>query len=164
MTDYFVTDELKSYLIAQGIGVDPNTPSLTLPSIWTMPFDGAPEPRLDKATGDVAENATVSLREMNFSALGSPADLEEAFVDVIVRSRTAVPGKTLHRRIRELIIDTNDSAGMRKMWTMHNLLVEYSGTWRPEQPLAADKVSTTRIASYRFGCRRKSLRGLPYTP
>jgi hypothetical protein len=56
---------------------------------------------------------------------------------------------------------------------MGSLLVEYSTPWRGEQPLPiargqdageSNLVTFDRVASYRFGCRRKSLAGTPYVP
>jgi hypothetical protein len=172
MADLFAASELRTFLIAQGVGVDAAVPSLSLPSVWLLPRDGAPQPRTNKTSGAFVENATVTLREMNFAAPNGPADLEDAYIDVIVRAggiQPTVPrgellAKTIHRRIRELVIDDNDAAGQKRMWMCNDLLVEYSGVWRMEQTLGADKVSFTRIASYRFGSRRKSLLGQPYTP
>lgn len=163
MTDFHVIEELQTYLVAQGVGQLPSAaPSTTVPSIWLQPRDGAPEPRRDGAT--FVEAATITLSD---TALASPQDIEpwveEAFVDVIVRSRQAPAGKLIHRSIHGLIHPTGAYGG-RKLWTMGSLLVEYSTVWTSEQPLGVDEFTYWRKAGYRFGCRRKALAGLPYAP
>lgn len=174
MPDYHCNEELQTYLVAQGIGQLPGaTPSTALPSIWLNPRDGAPLPR-------AGENATVTIRDTALAGpvdVGTEAYLEEAFIDVIVRSKTAAPGKMLHRTIRGLLQPIGAHKG-RQLWTMGGLLVEYSVIWRPEQPLPQAGTSATltgasglsspvtydSVASYLFGCRRKALAGLPYVP
>jgi hypothetical protein len=162
MSDLFVNQELQAFLVAQGVGVDPPTASLALPSVWLLPEDGPPEPRPDDLGGFI-ENATVTLAEQNFPPPDQGGDLEEAFVDVTVRARNEAMAKLIHRQIRGLLIDQNNVHGTKWHWTMGALLVEYSTTWRTEQTTAFTKgVCVTRIASYRFGTRRKVLAGLPY--
>lgn len=164
MADYLVTEELQAYLVAQGIAQLPDaSPSTAVPSIWLQPRDGAPEPRRNSA-GQFSESATITLVD---TALSPPDQLEawieEAFVDVIVRSRQAPAGKLLHRAIRGLIHPT-EAHGGRKMWTMGSLLVEYSTLWTAEQPLGSDEYTYWRKAGYRFGARRKALAGQPTVP
>lgn len=159
MAELVVTEELQDYLVAQGVAQLPAvSPSTSLPSIWLAPRDGAPRPR----TG---ENATITLIDTN---LGGPANLEdyleECFVDVIVVARTNGPAKLIHRSIRNLIHPMNGQPWGRHHWYMAALLVEYSGVWRGDQPLAQDDATYSRVASYRFGCRRKSLAGTPLVP
>lgn len=160
MADLHVVEELRAYLIAQGVAQDWNiAASTTVPGIMLQPRDGAPLPR-------DGENATITIVD---TSLGPPhaleAWIEETFVDVIVRSRTAAPGKLIHRSIRGLIHPISAHGG-RQMWTMAGIdPVEYSTMWRPEQPLPPPQdgrnISTyDRIASYRFGVRRKTLAGL----
>jgi hypothetical protein len=169
MADLLVAKELHSYLIAQGVAQHPDTtPSLTVPSVWLQPRDGAPLPRDNNGT--VLENATITLKD---PMLTSPSSLEEwieeAFIDVIVRARQSSMAQLIHRQIRGLIVPF-DASGGRKQWMMHDLLVEYSDQWRMEQELpqlrgvaATDAhVTYDRVASYRFACRRKVLAGLPY--
>lgn len=162
MADLFVPIELRIYLIAQGVGQLPSAaPSQTLPSIHVDPQDGAPLPRAGEA-------GTVSLID---TALRSPSSLEpwmeETYVDVIVRHRSPSTCRLIHRSIRGLLIGPSDVGG-KKLWTMGSLLVETSTDWRPEQPLPfADDGDTdvaSRVASYRFCCRRKALQGQPYVP
>ena len=162
MADLSVVDELRDYLIAQGIGhAQDAAVSLTVPSVWISPLDGIPLPR----TG---ENQTITLRDTRLQAASTlEAWIEETFIDVVVRSRSEPEGTFLHRAIRGLLISANDAAGMKRMWAMAGINpVEYSGEWRGEQPLPAptDRDVTTydRVASYRFGVRRKVLAGLSY--
>lgn len=156
MAELYVLEELRDYLIAQGIAQSQaEDASLTIPSVWLNPKDGAPAPRGPK--GDQVENATITLIDTNTT--GPPeleAWIEETFVDVIVRSRTAAPGKLLQRQIRGLLSPIGDLYG-RKHWTMSDLLVEYSTLWRGDQPVAADETGWTRVQSFRFGVRRSVL-------
>ncbi len=168
MPDYVVIEELQDYLVAQGIGQRPSVaPSLTVPSIWLAPRDGAPD--LRSVAGVLAENVTVTLIDTMFrSPNGLEPWLEESFVDVIVRSRHAGAGKLVQRRIRDLIEPGNTSLGGKKNWMMGDLRVEYSRMWRGDQPLPQRQatsesdphVTYDRVASYMFGCRRKVLAGL----
>lgn len=169
MADLIVVQELQAYLVAQGVGQLPGaTPSLTVPSIWLAPRDGAPLPREDKATKAPLEHVTVTLKD---PMLTSPSSLEEwmeeAFIDIIVRAHQSAACQLVHRQIRGLIVPY-DASGGRKQWMMNNLLVEYSDQWRMEQelPMLRSVAQTDahatydRVASYRFACRRKVLAGL----
>ncbi len=165
MADLDVLRELQLFLIAQGVGQAPDPtahpPSLTVPSIWLMPRDGAPLPR-------DGENITVTLDD---TMLRSPSAMEpwmqESWVDVIVRSRQPTPGKYLQRTINALLAPL-DQVGGRKGWMMGSLLVEQSSMWRGDQPIPQRQSiaegdphsSYDRVASYRFLCRRKVLAGL----
>lgn len=161
MADLVVIEELATYLVAQGVGQRPSaTPSLTVPSIWLLPRDGAGLPR-------AGENVTVTLSDTNI--LGTPgltAWLEETFVDVIVRSKQASAGKLVQRQVKLLLVPW-DAHGGRKQWMMGGLLVEASNEWRGDQILpqrqdvgATDPHATyDRVASYRFTVRRKILAG-----
>lgn len=171
MADLLVAQELQSYLVAQGVGQDPDdTPSLTLPSIWLQPRDGAPLPRVDKSTGIALEAVAITIKD---PMLTSPSSLEEwmeeAFIDIIVRAHQPAMAQLVHRQIRGLIVPFEASGG-RKQWMMNNLLVETSTQWRMEQELpqlrgiaATDSHRTyDRVASYCFACRRKILAGLAF--
>lgn len=158
MAELHVIEELQAYLVAQGVAQQPDqTPSLTVPSIWLQPRDGAPAPRRAPKGGDYLEAATITLVDTNTT--GPPeleAWLEETFVDITVRSRFAAPGKLIQRQIRGLLTPTGDLFG-RKGWQMNNLRVEYSTIWRGDQPVDADDVSYRRVQSIRFGVKRTAL-------
>jgi hypothetical protein len=163
--ELLVIDELRAYLIAQGVCQTNDAavaaPSAVIPSIWVKPMTpGAPEPRLPEG----GEVATITLAD---TLLKSPGDLEpwmeEAFIEVIVRSWSPSAGELIQRQIRGLIVP-DGAVGGRKMWTLNTLLVEYSTLWRGDQSLGATDLSYGRTQSFRFGARRKSLSGLPYVP
>jgi hypothetical protein len=158
MPELYVLEELKAYLISQGVAqAQDATPSLTIPSLWLNPRDGAPAPRRAASGGDYLEAATVTLIDTNTSGpVGMEAWIEETFVDVVVRSRTAAPGKLIQRQVRGKLAPIGDLYG-RKHWTMGALLVEYSTLWRGDQPVDADDVSYRRVQSFRFGVRRSVL-------
>lgn len=167
-TSLHIVEELQTYLVAQGVGQLPNaTPSATVPSIWIQPRDGARLPGKPRGafTADQAkvETATVTLID---TQTGSPmgngleAYIDEAFIDIIVRSKTAAPGKLIHRTIRGLLHPPGDLYG-KHGWMMGQMDVEYSNVWRAEQPLMyptdAEVQSYDRMASYRIGVRRANL-------
>jgi hypothetical protein len=162
MADLVVVEELQVFLVAQAIGQLPSAaPSLSLPSVWTLPRDGAPLPR-------DGENATITLRDPIIRlASEMEAWVEEAFVDVIVRARQARVGKLLQRRMLELIVPYTAPGG-HYQWMMGALLVEQSVVWRGDQEMPQRQRVTEgdphatydRVASYRFRCRRKILAGL----
>lgn len=158
MADYQVIDELRSYLITQGIvQAQSATPSTTLPSVWLSPRDGAPLPR-------DGENVTVTLRD---TLLAAPdrlqAWMEVAYIDVITRARKEPSGKLVQRGIRNLLHPISAHGG-RFQWTMGSLLVAYSTVWRGEQPLppVGDAITYDRVQSFQIACRRQSLAGQPY--
>lgn len=164
----FVVEELRSHLITAGIVQMPaDALSATTPGCWLRPRTGAPEPRSTTGSDDRIEVATVTLVATGIAAPGRNANvLEETYVDVIVRARTEQPAMLLHRQIRDVIVPVDGSSGDRQqLWMMNDLLVEASALWRPEQPLPMPEDAETfdRVASYTFECRRKSLRGEPYT-
>ena len=158
MADMHVTEELRSYLLAQGVVQSQAAPASTvLPSVWLDPRDGAPLPRS-------GEDITVTLRDTMLAAPGQlDAWLEVAFIDVIVRARKEPAGKLLHRSIRNLLHPVGAHGG-RYQWTMGGLLVAYSTVWRGEQklPQVGDAATFDRVASYQIACRRQSLAGQPY--
>lgn len=151
MAELFVLEELRAFLIAQGVAQAQNaTPSTVLPSVWLNPRDGAPLPR-------AGEDVTVTLIDTNTT--GPPeleAWIEETFVDIFVRSRKLPAGRLVQRQIRGLLSPIGDLYG-RKHWTMGGLLVEYSTIWRGDQPVGADADTYTRVQSFRFGVRRSVL-------
>lgn len=153
MPDLIVVEELQDYLVAQGVAQQPSdAPSIVIPSVWLAPRDGAPAPR----TG---ENVTITLVDtMLAPAAELEAWIEEAFVDVIVVARQNATAKLTHRVIRDLIHPV-EAHGGRFQWQMAALLVEYSTIWRGDQPLYQDNQTYSRVASYRFGARRKVLAG-----
>lgn len=163
MAELIVIEELMDYLIAQGVAQDKNTAVFTsVPSIWLDPRDGAPLPR-------DGEGAVITLRE---TLTIPPSSLEEwmmrTTVDVIVRARTARPGRLIQRQIHNLLVPYADSSGGRKQFTIGALLVERCWEWRGDQPLPQrQSIGETdphrtydRVASYMFDVRRKILAGL----
>lgn len=158
MAEMHVIDELRAYLIAQGV-VQAQTaaPSTVLPSIWLDPRDGARLPR-------EGEDVTVTLRDTLLAAPDRLQAWEEvAYIDVITRARREPAGKLVHRSIRNLLHPIAAHGG-RYQWTMGSLLVAYSTVWRGEQKLPhdGDAVTYDRVASYQIACRRQSLSGQPY--
>lgn len=158
MPDYHVTEELRAYLLAQGVvQAQDAAPSTVLPSVWLDPRDGAPLPR----TG---EDITVTLRDTLLAAPGQmQAWIEVAFIDVIVRARKEPAGKLVQRQIRNLMHPVSAHGG-RYQWTMGSLLVAYSTVWRGDQklPVVGDAVTFDRVQSFQIACRRQSLAGQPY--
>jgi hypothetical protein len=159
MSSLVVVEQLQAYLVAQGVAQLPGAaPSLTKPSVWTMPRQGAPVPRMKD--GNWLETQTVTLNDLQL--MGPPGLetwLEDAFVDITVRSRNAAEGKLLHRTIRGLLHPVGGNIIGKGNWTMGTLPVLYSSVWRSEQalPPREDGLTYDRLASYRFRCARSVL-------
>lgn len=159
MPDLIAVDELGAFLIAEGIAQGPNATPSPVPSVWLQPRQGAPEPR-------DGEESTITLVDAQLSSPGVLEPwIEEAFLEVIVRSRSLAAGRLIHRAIRGRLAP-EDQPGGRKLWMMGALLVEYSTLWRGEQPLPSPNNGRTydRVQSFRLAARTKSLRGEPYAP
>lgn len=158
MADYHVIDELRAYLLAQGIvQAQTASPSTTLPSIWLDPRDGARLPR-------DGEDVTVTLRDTMLAAPDRLQAWEEvAYIDVITRARKEPAGKLVQRSIRNLLHPISAHGG-KYQWTMGSLLVAYSTVWRGDQPLPrdGDAITYDRVQSFQIACRRQSLAGQPY--
>lgn len=166
MADLLVVDEFYAYLLAQSVAQRPSVAeSLTVPSIWKDPRDGAPEPRRDKTTGNFKEKTTITLRATWSGPPPVPGmeAIEETMVDVIVRAENAATAQLTQRQIRALIAP-GDQPYAKRQWTMGALLVEYSSVWRADQPLPVENQLYARVQSFRFGCRRKALAGQPLLP
>ncbi len=135
MADLLVVDELRDYLVAQAVvQAQDAAPSPSIPSVWVDVREGAPEPRRDDA-GGWGEDATVTLVD---TGLGSPSTMEpwveETFVDVVVRARSAGRAQLVQRTIRGLLVP-GDKPGGRKAWEMGALHVERSFQFRRDQSL-----------------------------
>ncbi len=156
----FVIDELRDYLVTQGVGVDfYGTPSDTLPGIARAPKDGAPDP-VDPWP------ATVTLRPTG-TASQSPMEpwWESTAVEVVVRAKHAAAGQLIQRTIRGLIVPL-DKPGGRKDWTMGNLNVYCSFQWRNESPIPVPQSLEQRdlntydtVQAFMFECSRRDLAG-----
>lgn len=153
-----MVDEFQAFLVAEAVGQLPDAmPSPLHPSIWTLPRQGAPLPRQDD--GAWLEETTITLNDTNLQARPNlEAWIEEAYIDVTVRSVSPNVGKLVHRVIRGLLQPVG-LVGGRKGWTMNNLPVLYSRVWRGEQPLPPQDGGVTydRVASYCIACRRSDL-------
>ena len=156
-----VIEELQDYLIAQGVGNHPDTaPSTSVPRVFLKGRDGARLPEIPDETTTIVLSDTMLAPAAELAAF-----LEEAFVDITIRSTSAATAKLTHRAIRNLL-HPEAAHGGRKQWMMGNLLVQYSTIWRGEQELppppgSADSRSDVRtydrVASYRIGCNRSAL-------
>lgn len=155
MPDLIVVDEFRAWLIQLGIGQDNAAPpSSTVPSVWLMPRDGGiPAPRR-------GEEMTITVVD---AMLGSPSNLEpwleETFVEVTTRARTANAGRLVHRAIRGRVAPEHQPGGGRN-WRMAGIdPVEFSTIWRAEQELPPTDNTYLRRSSYRLAVRGKILRG-----
>lgn len=162
-TPLHVLEELRTYLIAQGIAQDWNTsPSATIPGVMLAPRDGAPLPRVASN-----ETATITLRQSG-TAQPSPVDawLETTAVDVYVRCTSAPAGRLIQRAIRGKLAPIGAYQG-RKSWDMGSLHVERSFQWRAESeiPVSATAEGQANLTTYdtvqafMFEVRRTLLEG-----
>jgi hypothetical protein len=155
---FIVVERLQAFLVTEGVAQLPEAvPATTKPSIWLMPRQGAAMPRTEN--GAWLETQTVTLNDTQLMGPpGQEAWLEDAFIDVTIRSKNAGEGKLLHRQIRGLLAPVGKLAG-RKNWTMSGLHVLSSTVWRQEHPLPPIENGLTydRVASYRIRCARSDL-------
>lgn len=155
-----VVEQLQAYLVAQGVAQLPSAdPSVALPSVWTMPRQGAAMPRTN-GPATWLEAQTVTLNDAQLTGPpGLETWIEDTFVDVVIRSKNAGEGKLLHRAIRGLLHPAGGALIGKRNWTMSELHVLYSSIWRQEQPLPPVENGLTydRMASYRFRCARSDL-------
>ncbi len=152
MADLILIEQLRAYLVAQGI-VRAWKAIGTLPQCILDPRDGAPEP-----AGQAYADATVTLQQTGHVVRPSDEEfLEEPVVDVTVRAYRSQDAELLQRRIRNAL-------NGEELLTAGTLLIEWARVWRGDQPLWSDATSYTRRQSFRFGMRVKALAGLPYAP
>ncbi len=159
MPALLVSDELRSYLIAEGVGVAGSSTPGALPTVWLQPRDGALTPRRLGTTSEFVEPATVTINTVGQTVPQTGAEfVEETIVDIRVRALQHSTAQLLQRRIYDLLVDS--CPGGRELWTMGGLLVQYSRRFRGDQFVSADADSYERVQSILFGCRRESLAGL----
>ena len=151
MADLFLVEQLREYLVAQGI-VRKAEQTGAAPPCWMNPRDGAREP----VSPDLAAVTLVQTL-----AVPQPGEvqrfLEEPIVDVIVRATTDPRAQLIHRQIRGALAD-------KELFTMGSLLVERALVWRMDQPTGQNDKTYSRTGSFRFLVRVKALAGLPYAP
>lgn len=151
MADLIVIEQMRAYLIAQGLVRAWEAEGAAPPCILN-PRDGAPEPVApDLSTVTLVQTLHVPVDTLEQRYLAEPV------VDVIVRSTTSPRAELLQRSIRGVLAD-------KRLFTMGSLLVERSLVWREDQHLAADQRTYMRVQSFRLLCRIKALQGLPYAP
>lgn len=153
MSGLIVVEQLQQYLVGQGVGQLPaSAPSLVTPSIWLKPRQGAPRPR-------DGEEATITISDTLLSPRPNLEPwVEEAYIDIVIRSRKDAASQLLHRTIKGLLSPIG-LVGGKQNWMMNNLRVLYSRSWRGEQPLPPvdDGVTYDRVASYQIACARSDL-------
>lgn len=151
MADLIVVEQLRAYLVAQGIVRNAESAGAA-PPCWLNPRDGAKEP----VSPDLSAVTLVQTLAVPQDVLHQPF-LQEPIVDVLIRATTSPRAELLQRAIRGVLAD-------KRLLTMGDLLVERSLVWREDQHLQADDRTYTRVQSFRFLCRVKALQGLPYAP
>lgn len=144
-TDLIPAEQLKAYLIAQGVVQDQSVnPSSTIPGVWMNPRDEAPEPR-------AGENVAVTILDgPEIPREWLEGFLQEKVFDFVVRSRKKVDGVLIQRKIRAAFEE-------QKGVNFGQLRIEWSKLFRGEQPVTADETSYTSIQSFRIAYRTVSL-------
>lgn len=144
-SDLIPAEQIKAYLVAQGIGQDNENPtSLNVPGIWLNPRENAPEPR-------AGENATLTV----YVGPEIPGDWYEGFwqerlFDFVVRARKEPQGELIQRKIRAAFEE-------KKAVMFGQLRVEWVKLDRGEQPVSSDETSYTSIQGFRICYRIASL-------
>jgi hypothetical protein len=144
-TNLIPAEEIKAYLVAQGIVQDnAATPSTLKPGVWLNPRDRGPEPR-------AGEDATVTI----YTGPEHARDwyegfLQERLFDFVVRARKQPQGELLQRQIRAALEE-------KKGVMFGQLRVEWSKLDRGEQPLTSDETSYSSIQGFFIAYRIVSL-------
>lgn len=151
MTDLLLVNEMREYLVAQGVvrrfGEDENG----LPQCMRDPRDGAPEPADRTYAG-----ATVTL--VLGGAVPQPVleeFIEEALVDCTVRAYLSVDAQLIQRRVRAVLDGQLN-------FDMGALIVERVNMFTGDQALGSDEFAYTRLQVFRVRARVKALAGLQY--
>lgn len=151
MADLHLIEELRDYLIAEGIVRAFEATTGTAPRCILAPRDGAPEP-----TGKTYADATVTLEQTNHVARPAMEEfLEEPIVDVTVRAGKAPDAELIQRRIRQQINGEN-------LLVVGDLVLEWVRVWLGDRPIGSDSLGYWRRQSFRIGVRVKALQGEPY--
>jgi hypothetical protein len=145
-------NELRAYLIAQGIGRDPRVAG-SLPPIWRQPRDGVPAPGQGSGA-EVGATAVVGL----FVNGGYPSAPMEGFLE---RRSVDIRLRTSHAQIGEQIgVALAVALDDRRYYLAGALRVHESLMERPLQLLASDAHSFDYVTSYVFLVRREELAAL----
>lgn len=144
-------EELRTYLVAQGVVRNWQDTPNGLPQCILMPRDGASEP-VDKDY----QGAMVTLAKVGqVPPIAQQEFLEDALVECVTRAFKAVDAEMIQRRIRAQL------NGL-KLFTMGALIVEWARVFSGDQPLGSDETSYTRVQTFLIQARVKSLAGMPY--
>lgn len=151
MTDFLVVNELREYLVAQGVvrrwGDAPNG----LPQCTRDPRDGLPEP-----VDHTYQGATVML--VDGGKVPQPAleeFIEEALIDCTTRAYSTIDAQLIQRRIRAVLDGFYN-------FMMNGLIVEHVQMFTGDAPLGSDELGYTRMQTFRVRARVKALAGLQY--
>lgn len=151
MSDLIAVEELRTYLVAQGVVRSWQATANGLPQCILNPRDGAPEPQ-----GEDYQDATVTLARIGQVPPNVQEEfLEDALVECIVRAYRSPDAEMIQRRIRAQL------NGLR-LFTMGSLIVEWARVFTGDQPLGSDETSYTRMQTFLIQARVRSLAGAPY--
>lgn len=125
-----LADQVRTYLIAQGIVRDPRVAG-GLPPAWRQPVDGVPAP--NEGIGvEVGPTAVVGL--VKSGGIARPRFEKEwrrDIIDIYLRTTTWPIAETLYDLIADALID-------KRNWTMGSMVIIESLEWRPHQMLDSD--------------------------
>lgn len=139
-------DNIRQYLINNGVVRDPRDGTNTLPPLWISPRFGAPAP------GQTEGIKAVEVGNPVVAALDDATDipparyegfLRNSHVTLEVRARTAQQAKAFENQVRALL---NDKRG----WMMVNVPVNESLLYRGFQPISRSNLAFTFQCEYTF--------------
>lgn len=125
-----LTDQVWTYLVAQGIVRDPRVAGV-VPPAWRQPVDGVPAPG-EGAGVEVGPVAVLGL--IRSGGIPSPRFEKEwrrDIIDIWFRTTKWPMSETLYAMVRNALID-------KRNWQMGSITVIESLEWRPHQLLDAD--------------------------
>ena len=145
--------ELRSLLIANGIGRDPRVVG-ALPPVWRQPRQGIPAPGEGSGV-EVGASSVIAL----FLSGGFPSNPFEGFmgrptVDVRIRSLKAPDAEAIGLSIKRLLDD-------KRYYMMGNLRVHESLLSRPLSLIVSDDQGFDYIMAFAFTTRDAEVAALP---
>jgi hypothetical protein len=151
VSELIAIEELRTYLVAQGVVRNWGDAANGLPQCILAPRDGAPE-----AQGQAYQDGVVTLAKIGQQPpVVQEEFLEAALVECVTRAYRAVDAELIQRRVRAKL------NGLR-LFTMGSLIVEHAQVFAGDQPLGSDETSYTRMQTFLIQTRVKSLAGTPY--
>lgn len=127
-----LSDNVWSYLIAQGIVRDPRVAGV-LPPAWRQPANGVPAPGEGENATEVGATAVLGIvRTDGIASARFEKEWRFDVIDFVVRTQKYPQAEALYRQLREALIDKTN-------WQMNTITVIESQEWRSLAEVDSDE-------------------------